>query len=574
MVDTPANDNYIFGAADKAERVMCGSRFYPALFALATSFSQSAGAAVTVEQYHIHDFAFKANVNGNPFDVELHGEFSGPSGAHVTVPGFYDGGDIWKIRFSPPSAGNWSMRTVSAVPALNNHEEQSITATPNTNKAIHGRLMVDALNPYHFVYEDGSRYFLMGYEADWLAEADMKDPERKVMHHLIDQIAARGFNHMITAVFAYDTSWSKGNQNQWDYGPPAMYVFGGTNEHPDHSVLNTAYFKIYDGMVQALQDKGIVADIMFKVYNKGVNWPPPGSKEEERYYRYVTARYQAYSNVVWAFSKEEFNEPNKVLEKSLIERIRETDGYHHLTTTHTDGPFTWDPALGSNVVDFDLDQEHGAYWPEKPAFERALRRRPYLNSELYYEIGVDNLPTYPPRNSWQDMIRGAYNVYLSGGYFAYYYGNTAWDLVKPDPEPPGMAPMQILKENLSALPYWKMEPKPELALGGPCLARPGEVYACYVAPLPPRPAPAASAGAKGPPLPAQVRRPNPPIQRGGEIVLNLTGLKGSATLDWVNTWTGEHVDASVDHPAVYALRRPESFGAAPALLIVKGVSSG
>lgn len=549
---------------------MSVSRIWPiacALLAVLT-LTARAHAAVTIEQYHVHDFPFKAHVAGNPFDVELRGEFSGPNGAHLSVPGFYDGNDTWKIRFSPTVLGAWSMRTVSAVPALNNHEEPAITATANTSKAIHGRLLVDALHPYHFVYEDGTRYFLMGYEADWLAEADMKDPDRKVMHRLIDQMDERGFNHVITNIFAYDTSWSKGNQNQWDYGPPAMYVFGGTNEHPDHSVMNTDYFKIYDRMVQALQDKGIVADIMLKVYNKGVNWPAAGSKDEERYYRYVTARYQAYSNIVWAFSKEEFNEPNKRLERNRIELIRATDAYHHLTTTHTDGAFTWDPALGSNVVDFDLDQEHGPYWHQKPAFERALRQRPYLNSELYYEIGVDDLPTYPPRNTWQEMIRGAYDVYLSGGYFAYYYGNTAWDLVKPDPEPPGMKPMQILQENLSALPYWTMEPRPELAVGGPCLATPGEVYACYVAPLPPRPTPA------GAPAAAAPKKQAASVSLRGEIALNLTALKADATLRWVNTWTGEHVDASVERPAVYSLRRPEKFGDAPALLIVKSNTPG
>jgi hypothetical protein len=545
---------------------MSGSRFFVALCALGfglTTAAAPAGAAVTVEQYHIHDFAFQAHVSGNPFDVELRGEFTGPGGKRLSVPGFYDGNDTWKIRFSPPAVGKWSLRTVSAVPALNGKSEPAITATANTNTAIHGNLMVDKLHPYHFVYQDGSRFFMMGYEADWLAEADMKDPDRKVMHHLIDQIAARGFNWVVTNLFAQDTSWSKGNQNQWDYGPPPMYVFGGTNDNPDHSVMNTDYFKIYDGMVQALQDKGIIANVMVKVYNKGVNWPAPGSKDEERYYRYVTARYQAYSNIVWTFSKEEFNEPNKPLERRLIEVIRSTDAYHHMTSTHTDGQFTWDPKLGARVLDFDLDQEHGAHWQDKAAFERALYKRPYVNSELYYEIGVDDLPTYGPRNPWQQMIAGAYQVYLSGGYFAYYYGNTAWDLVKPDPEPPGMAPMQYLKDNLSTLPYWTMEPMPQLAVGGPCLARPGQVYACYVA----APTPngrrsmghGAAAGHGG-------------IQRGGEIILNLTALKGPATLRWVNTWTGEHEDSTIDGPEVAQLWRPASFDAAPALLIVKSAA--
>jgi hypothetical protein len=261
---------------------MAGSRLNAVLCALGFALTLSAmpaSAAVTIEQYHVHDFSFQAHVTGNPFDADLRGEFTGPKGKRLVVPGFYDGNDTWKIRFSSSLVGKWTLRTVSAVPALNGHTEAAITATANTNKAIHGHLLVDRLHPYHFINEDGSRFFMMGYEADWLAEADMMDPNRKVMNHLIEQIATRGFNWVITNIFAYDTTWSKGNQNQWDYGPPAMYLFGGTNENPDHTTLNPAYFKIYDGMVQALQDKGIVANVMLKVYNKGVNWPAPGSKD-------------------------------------------------------------------------------------------------------------------------------------------------------------------------------------------------------------------------------------------------------------------------------------------------------
>ena len=46
---------------------------------------------VTIEQYHTHDFAFSDGVNRNPFDVDVKGEFEGPGGARLTIPGFYDG---------------------------------------------------------------------------------------------------------------------------------------------------------------------------------------------------------------------------------------------------------------------------------------------------------------------------------------------------------------------------------------------------------------------------------------------------------------------------------------------------
>jgi hypothetical protein len=526
-----------------------------AMLCLAAASARSTDTAVGIEQWHVHDFPFTAQAAGNPFDVELSGVFTGPGGVRLEVPGFYDGHDTWKIRFAPTRAGAWSLRTVANLPALNGRTVTAITATANTDPVVHGSLLIDPLHRHHFVYEDGTRYFLMGYEADWLGEADMLDPQRKVMHTLIDQMAARGFNHVLVNVYAHDTSWARGKQNQWDYGPPPIYVFGGTNDAPDHTTLNTEYFRIYDGMMEALHAKGIIANLYFKVYNKAVKWPAPGSRDEERYFRYVTARYQAFSNVVWDFSKEQNNERDKALEHRLIDLIRSTDAYHRLTTTHTMDGYFLDPALSDNI-DFPTDQAH-ENWIAKVLFDRAVHDWPYLNSEIYYERGVDDLPTYPLEEDWQDQLRGAYEVYLSGGYFAYYYSNSAWDLVKPDPEPPGMARYQILKETLSALPYWVMAPHPELAVGGPCLAIPGSVYAVYVTP-PERGGP---------------RRPldnGPGV--GSDIKVNLTALPGAATLQWINTWSGERADARIDRPGVYQFNRPAAFGAAPAVLIVRSQS--
>jgi len=196
-------------------------------------------------------------------------------------------------------------------------------------------------------------------------------------------------------------------------------------------------------------------------------------------------------------------------------------------------------------------------------FDRQILPWPIVNSELYYERGVDDLPTYPVKQDWQDMIRGAYEVYLSGGYFVYYYSNTAWDVVKPDPEPPGMPRFQTLKENLAALPYWLMEPKPELAAGGPCLAIPGEVYAYLVQP---------SRRPEGSPAPTASRPPRvgrPSLGQAREIAINLNALQGPATAQWVNIWSGEKSESAIAGPGVYQFNRPASFGAAPGILIVR-----
>ncbi|MBS1828392.1 MAG: DUF4038 domain-containing protein [Acidobacteria bacterium] len=493
-------------------------------------------AGVQIQQYHSHDFSFRAQVAGNPFDVEMDAELTGPDGVRLTVPGFYDGADVWKIRFSPTHTGKWTLRTRSTLAALNGKTENDIECIPNRHAAIHGGLRIDPAHPYHFRYEDGAHYFLMGYECDWLWGIDMNDPKRAQMHKLIDRIAARGFNHVLVNVYAHDTSWSPGKQNQWDYGPPEMFAWAGTNEKPDHTRLNVDYFRLYDGMMEALRDKGLVAHLMLKVYNKKVNWPEKNSPEERKYFRYVVARYQAFSNVVWDFSKESYNEKDNELQARLLEYIRSLDAYKRLTTAHDDDAFEWDPRYW-HTLDFRTDQQHSDY-AAMVAFDRNMRARPVINSEFGYERGVDvKLPTYRKEDDWEEQLRRAYWVYLAGGYGVYYYHYTSWDVNKIDPEPPGVARFEILRKAFETLPYWRMSPADRLAVGGPCLALPGEVYAVYA--------------------------------EKASVTVNLVELPGLVKAVWINTWTGANEAVPLQGGGVRKVEKPENFGKAPGLLIVR-----
>jgi len=496
-----------------------------------------AATAVDIQQYHRHDFPLRATAGGNPFDVTLSAEFTGPGGVRLNVPGFYDGDGTWKIRFSPTQVGQWSMTTSSSLPALNGRKESDINCTPNRNPQIHGGLTVDPAHPYHFIYQDGTRYFLLGYEADWLWGADALDPKRTLMHTLINQMASRGFNHVLVNVFGYDTTWSPGRDHKWDFGPPGIFPWEGTNEKPDFSRMSPKFFQIYDGMMDALQSKGIVAHIMLKVYNKKVNWPAKHSEDEKKYFRYVTARYQGYSNVVWDFAKESYYEKDEQLQAGLMDYVKQLDAYGRLTTAHDDDLYSWTPQLNRNL-DFRTDQQHSDF-AEMIAFDRATRAYPVVNSEFGYERGVDKLPSYRVEHDWQEQLHRGYLVYMAGGYGVYYYHNTAWDVVKPEPEAPGMKPFQLLASTLSSLPWWRMEPMNQLAVGGPCLALPGDTYAFYV--------------------------------KGAQITANLTQLEGAstATAEWVNSWTGEREKAALSGAQVTRLRKPETFQSAPALLIVR-----
>lgn len=90
------------------------------------------------------------------------------------------------------------------------------------------------------------------------------------------------------------------------YGPPKHSVFGGTNENPAHAVMNLDFFRDFDAFMSYLHAKGIVVHPMRQVQSKRVRWAPRRSVEDDLYWRYVVARYQAYPNLPWDVGKESF----------------------------------------------------------------------------------------------------------------------------------------------------------------------------------------------------------------------------------------------------------------------------
>lgn len=98
-----------------------------------------------------------------------------------------------------------------------------------------------------------------------------------VVKPFLDKIAAHGFNYVILNTYAHDTSWRAGKTGDDDYGPPPIYPWKGSNEQPDHSQLNVAYWQHYNSIIHELNERGLMAHIFLKVYNKKVKWPACGS---------------------------------------------------------------------------------------------------------------------------------------------------------------------------------------------------------------------------------------------------------------------------------------------------------
>jgi len=176
----------------------------------------------------------------NPFFAELNGSFTGPSGETITVPGFYDENDTWVIRFSPTSLGEWRCKVSSSQIDVGDVPD-IIRCIENPNEKVHGGLGVHPEFPHHFAFQDGTPYYLMGYECDWLWALSLIDESGKKLREFVDIIKQFHFNHVILNVYAHDTTWAPGKTAEDDYGPPPMYVWAGTNDQPDHTRPGCVY---------------------------------------------------------------------------------------------------------------------------------------------------------------------------------------------------------------------------------------------------------------------------------------------------------------------------------------------
>lgn len=508
------------------------------LLFLSAVLASRSGAERTQPVHHPYDFFFTSQTpHENPFAVEFRAEAKGPEGESFVVPGFHDGDGRWTIRFSGTRPGVWTLATRSDDPELDG-KTATVECIPNEHPKVHGRLRVDPEHPRHFVYEDGTRYFLMGYECDWLWALDMGSPDLTRLNPFLDKLASFGFNHIILNGFAHDTSWRQGSTGPDDFGPPPMFPWAGDNAKPDHSRFNLDYWKHYDRMMQALFERGITAHLMIKVYNKKVKWPKRLSPEDDRYFRWLIARYAAYPNLVWDFSKESYNEKDLDYKLNRLQFIRDNDPYDHLITVHDDDKPYADGRY-DDLADFQSDQQHKD-WHAKIREQRSRREWPVVNVEFGYEHGPlgEEDKTYRIAQSGEENVRRAWEICMAGGYPAYYYTYTAWDVIRPEDEPIGYTLFSRFKKFWETTEYWKLEPSNELIESGYCLANPRKEYLFYF--------------------------PN-----GEASEIDLTRAEAPMTGRWFRPYTGDSRPISAIEPAKQKATPPADWRGTPAVLHLK-----
>jgi len=252
----------------------------------------------------------------------------------------------------------------------------------------------------------------------------------------------------------------------------------------------------------------------------------------------LVARYAAYPNIIWDLSKEAHNEKDLSYKLDVLKFFRETDPYHHLMTVHDD-PKVNDSGAYDELTDFRAAQQHGKFH-ETVLRQRERRAWPVANVESDYECGPGgvNDKTFGNAMTPEETASTLWEIQMAGGYTAYYYTYTAWDVIRPLEVPPGYAYLKHFGDFWRATDYWLLDTSDKLVDVGWCMAQPGREYVVFQ------------------------KAPQP-------FTLEISGAKAKLQGEWFNPFNGQRSAAGAFDNGTAKFTPPADWGSTPLVLHLK-----
>ncbi|SMO70776.1 DUF4038 domain-containing protein [Gracilimonas mengyeensis] len=396
----------------------------------------------TVAVFGQFETSFKSDVKYDNFitDVRLRVTFSGPEGEKITQDAFWDGGDNLKVRFAPPSKGQWEYSATCS--DADNASLQNISGqflveeyTGSNPFQNHGWLRVSD-NKRYLSYQDGTPFFYLGDTA-W--EIGWKSTREELVEYIKDR-KSKKFSAVQFVPMSHQVIGPNGVKNQ--YGE-TYYL------DDDFSMPNPRYFDYIDEIADSLNKAEMVAVIvplwagMNELHYDDRYNDYYLSKEESIYIaRYIGARYAAH-NVIWIVGGDNYYDTPEKMEfwEDFALNLKEASGDRSLTTLHPAGLRASFDYFDNNTLwmDFNMYQSSHIARGDYP-MSAALRGynlnpvKPVLNGETTYEDIYHNL--WLPGNSEhpetfrirpEHLRQASYESILSGGLVGITYGaNGVW----------------------------------------------------------------------------------------------------------------------------------------------------
>jgi hypothetical protein len=428
--------------------------------------SAAATQPATVEQWSIFEAAFHADAKGNPFDVNLSARFVSDQQASE-VRGFYDGDGVYRIRFMPPTRGTWRYQTTSDLPELSGKTGEFICVDPSA--ADHGP--VHPRNVYQFAYADGTPFVPISTTLyGWVNQRsdDLQD-------QTLATLRASPFNRIRMAVLpiSYNT----------DNVPNYFPFERNADKSWNFSRFDPRFFQHIEKRLGDLRDQGVEAElILFHSRDGGLTkFDRMPAAVDDRYLRYVIARFSCYRNVWWNLANEFDNMRyhTDVDWTRFFKILQAEDPYDHPRSVHQQHRY-YD--VTEPWVTYMSIQNGGAVSAfGRPESFRAGSQKPVIFDEIEYE--GDNPrswghldPHEMVNRFWIGITAG---TYVTHGETFYSVPGVAW--ISRGGKLMGQSPQRIafLKQVLATAPVGDMLPiNPDDTTAG-VLGKVGEYYLIY-----------------------------------------------------------------------------------------------
>ena len=352
-------------------------------------------------RFTVVELAFTGPSTPIPADTTpLVTRFAHESGRVVRVPGFWDGGDRYVVRFAPELEGRWAWETESPAPELDGRTGD-LDVEP-AEPGEHGPVRV--ASTYHFAHADGTPFRPVGATVyNWLHQPD------DVFDATVDAIAEAGFDKLRFMVFPQAGGYvehvpellpfERGNDGRWDVSRPIV-----------------PFFRRLDDAVAALHARGVQADVLvFTAYDNGrFGLDTLTEAEDAAYLRYLVARLSAYPNVWWSLCNEfdllEASRPDERWTR-MGELLAEVDPHDHPRSIHNwvrlyDHNRPW--VTHASIQLGQATQDFG-----RASLFRDAYRKPIVLDEILYEGDV---PERWGRLEPQQLVHEFWIATVSGCY--------------------------------------------------------------------------------------------------------------------------------------------------------------
>jgi len=441
------------------------------LLLLASSGASAASLAPSyahrVERWGIEEISLQSNrTYANPFsDVQVKALFS-CSGRNLEVNGFYDGGNLWKVRFMPANEGACSFSTESSDPALDKATGNFMVGPASAGN--HGDIHV--AKTYHFSYADGTPYYLLGTTLyNWI------NRDETLRTQTLETLGKSPFTKVRFCLFPKWYLFNRVDPKSYPYVEVAPHQF-------DFDRFDPRFFAQVETELRALEEKGIVADIiLFHPYDHW-GFASMDAEHDDAYIKYVTARLSAFRNVWWTMANE-----YDLFDPKMTPTLKVKDWDRMFRTLAANDPYGHPRGI-HNIADW---YDHSKPWithaiiqdgtghpGRRLAGARERYKKPVVVDEYGYE--GDNGQGWGNLSGAEELSR-QWDIVMAGGYGSHgetyvHPGGVLWwaaggTLVGDSP-----ARMGFLKQVMTEGPFQDVIPSPEIVQGATALAVKGQYY--------------------------------------------------------------------------------------------------